>query len=222
MSSSDSASDSQRSFLEQARILLNNKNIDQSTRIAFFAALESVLTDPNADSLDLPPQLTPILKDVLKLIGRYIYSLEPVTLTADEQLRKILEQNRASPVKSFAERVSTSPVRDATKGDEGEGESNETPIPQQFSQDFVSSSEPGAPPPQPTLFSVEMTESDYEFLKEKLKERKASQSRSAVIEIPSASASDEVVDDVPLDASAVGPAVSSDFRIDGVTSLSEA
>jgi hypothetical protein len=63
---------------------------------------------------------------------------------------------------------------------------------------------------------VEMTESDHELLKEKIRERRESKSKSAIILIPEHAdlPSDDARAETPLDAPTVAAAVSSDFRID--------
>jgi vacuolar-type H+-ATPase subunit F/Vma7 len=216
---SDAGTESEESLLVQARALLDAKNVDSAARAAFFTSFEAVVASDDPDiTLAIPQPLTGVWKDVLKLVGRYINETPPQEPpTADEQLYDLISRSIATPPVSFAERVSTSPVRGSTPRAAADAGPASPTFDSESASTLGSSAEPRP------LHTVEMTESDYELLQEKIKKRRESQSKSAIITIPETSdvPSDEVHDDAPLDASAVGAAVSSDFKIDLVESVSE-
>jgi hypothetical protein len=194
---SDASIESTEPLLVQARTLLDAKGVGSAGRAAFLSSLEEVIAgdDPGA-TLDIPPPVTAVGKDVVSLVGRHISATPPQEpITAEEQLRELLLRNRTAPPVPFAERVNTSPVR-------------------------VGATKAAADAP---VRAVEMTESDYELLQDKIKRRRESQSKSTVLTIPADGdlPSDEVRDEGSLDASAVAAAVSSDFKIDLVESVSE-
>jgi hypothetical protein len=214
---SDAASESQESFLLQARNLLDVRSVDSEARAAFFTSFKAILTSDDPEiTLEIPQPLTNIWKDVLKLIGRYIHVTPPIEpVTADEQLFSLISRSRATPQASFAERVNTSPVRGSTPKTTVV---DVPPPPNTFdSYSYSSSAEP------PPVHEVDMTESDYELLQEKLQKRRESQSKSAIIAIPEGGSlpSDEVRAETTLDASAVATAISSDFKIDQVDPISD-
>jgi hypothetical protein len=201
-------------LLAKARLYLDARDVSDSERAAFFASLEAALTDDSTDGLVISERLIPVWKDVLRLIGRRLHLIPAAApVTADAQLHQLIESHRASQKKSFAEQMTTSPIRNASAG----------PAAAASPADFESTAtiSPCAPAEPPKL-EVVMTESEHELLRKALGQRSESKSKYTVVFAPPDRVSGS--EDVPLfqlDASAVVAASSSDFKIDAVTSLSD-
>jgi hypothetical protein len=228
---SDTVSDDEESLLAQARAYLDDHKVNVHARIDFFRLLEAILTDDDVNEFVIPEKLIPIWRDVLELIGQHLFETPArIPETADHKISTLIDLSHVSPQKSFAERVSTSPVRQRT----------EPSVTQELSQDIES--EPPPPeniePPPPAQYEVIMTESEYEFLRNALAQKQETQSKSVIVSIPSGSSStpEEIPADsqldtsvvtqldtsvvTQLDTSAITRASSSDFRVDGSAPLS--
>jgi hypothetical protein len=193
-------------LLATSRGYLNDRNVSDQDRAAFFASLEAVFSDDGADGLNLPEKLIPVWKDVLNSIARHLSATPAlVPVASDDNLNQLIEEVHASPQTSSAEPVSTSPVQQG--GDEGESQDvsveslSEPPVP------------PSAKPPPPprAKLDVIMTESEHELLSKALEQKRGSPSKTLSGEIPA---------DPQLDASVLAKASSSDFKIDGSAPLS--
>jgi hypothetical protein len=159
---------SAESPLEQAKGLLDDANIDESSRVEFLSALQSILVSDSGDaSLQVPAGTAATWSAALKLVSTYLSS-QPFP-TADEQIQELIKRTRSSPPLSFQERVNRSPIRQSpTKSEEPR---DRLAVGLTFSQDFIlfesSQSGDGA---KPELIPVQMTESDYELLQSRKKQ----------------------------------------------------
>jgi hypothetical protein len=217
----DVAPEGGESLLATARDFLDARNVSEEDRDEFFASLEAVFNEGGTDEFTIPDRLTPVWKDVLQSISQHLWAIPAlVAVTADDKLHQLIEGIRASPQKSFAERVNTSPVRLGLD---------------QPAEDLSEESEPEPPPPPPpraAKLEIVMTESEHEALRKALERRRESESRSLAainpFEEPSEllrDAEPSVSEEIPADPHIDVPplvvrASSSDFKIDRSAPLS--
>jgi hypothetical protein len=180
MSTESDSSTIPEAYLPKAKQLLDEENVDESSRALFFSALQSYLAGNSPSTPSFPPENVPVWVKVLNLVKKYIAktptSPPRTPKSADTPLsppspsgrhragERIGELIRLSPRQSFQERVLGSPVKGSPKAEE-------------VTEAEVGSLSLDKIDPTEQRVEVELTEQDYRLL-QRLKDLRAAQAKA--------------------------------------------